>query len=112
MAIHLIPFVAGAVIGGLGAYFYRDEKLRKDVSRTASALTGKVKKTAGDVSGKVAEGFSDLRDKVAGKPAPAPVAKKASTKKSAKKTTAKKKVSKKKATSRKASSDATQPASE
>lgn len=61
MAIHLIPFVAGAVIGGIGVYFYRDEKLRKEVSRTAGELGGRIRNTADRVSGKASEGFSGLR---------------------------------------------------
>lgn len=65
MAIHLIPFVAGAVFGGLGAYLYRDEKLRREVKRTAGVVGGKVTKTAGRVSGKVSAGFGELRQKVA-----------------------------------------------
>lgn len=95
MALHLIPFVAGAVIGGLTAYFYRDEKVRKEVRRSASDLSHKVKATAGDVSHKVSEGFSDLRRKVARTPqaeaeeTPKAVKKVARKKVSRKKTTAK-----------------------
>src|SRR6056297_397879 len=58
MAIHLIPFVAGAVIGGLGAYFYRDEKLRREVRRTTAELGGRARKTADQVSGKVSDTVS------------------------------------------------------
>jgi len=53
MAIHLVPFVAGAVIGGLAAYFARDEKLRREVSESAGELSGKVRETAGEVGDKV-----------------------------------------------------------
>ncbi|MDJ0944910.1 MAG: hypothetical protein QNJ30_15685 [Kiloniellales bacterium] len=42
MAIPIIPFVAGAVIGGLGVYFYRDKKVRGAVGRTARGLREKV----------------------------------------------------------------------
>lgn len=98
MAIHLIPFVAGAVLGGLGAYFYRDEKLRREVKRTAGDLGGKVRKTADQVSGKVSAGFGELREKVAPQKAdhaPAPkVAKEEPVAK--KKSVAKKKLSAKK----------------
>jgi hypothetical protein len=75
MAVHLIPFVAGAVIGGLAAYFYRDEKLRADL-----------RKTAGDVSDKVSEGLHGLREKVSGRGEPPP--KKAVRKRAAKKAAA------------------------
>ena len=87
MAIPLIPFVAGAVIGGLTAYLYKDDKVRKDI-----------KKTAGDMSHRVSEGFSELKGKVTGKGREAPAAEpKATVKKkaSAKKKVAKKKVAKK-----------------
>ena len=103
MAIPLIPFVAGAVIGGLATYLYRDEKLRNDMKRTADTLSDKVKDAAGEVSDKMSEGYDELRQKFTGKPdaAPAKRSKKAAAKKAktkvAKKTTAKKKVSKKKA---------------
>ncbi len=67
MAFPLVPFVAGAVIGGLGAYFYRDEKLRKSVKRASHELPGKVKRTASEVSDKVSETVKDLRSKKSAK---------------------------------------------
>lgn len=104
MAIPLIPFVAGAVIGGLSAYFYRDERLRKEVRRTAGDLSGKVKETADNVSHRVAEGWSGMRDKVTGRSnesAAAPTRKAATRKTGKKKAAAKKKVAKKKAAAKK-----------
>ena len=67
MAIPIIPFVAGAVVGGLSVYFYRDGRARGAVGRTARGLTGKVKKTAGKVSDRVSEGFGGRRKKVSSK---------------------------------------------
>lgn len=60
MAFPLIPFVAGAVIGGLAAFLYKDDKVRKSIG-----------KTAGDVTRKVSEGVSDLRRKASHQEAPA-----------------------------------------
>ena len=91
MAVHLIPFVAGAVIGGLAAYFYRDERLR-----------GEVRKTVDDVSDKVSEGLHGLRERVSGGREEAPPAKKATRKTAAKKGAAKKKTVRKRAAPKKA----------
>ena len=48
MAIPILPFVAGAVVGGLGVYFYRDKKLRGAVGRTARGLREKVSPKSAD----------------------------------------------------------------
>jgi hypothetical protein len=86
MAVHLIPFVAGAVIGGLAAYFYRDERLR-----------GEVRKTVDDVSDKVSEGLHGLRERVSGGREEAPPTKKTTRRAAAKKVAAKKAAARKKA---------------
>jgi adenylate kinase len=102
MPIPLIPLVAGAVIGGLATYLYRDEKIQADVKRTAGDVADKVKGASRTVSGKVTEGYEDLRDKIKSKTsAKQTQSRKKATKKtaSAKKKVARKKVAKKKATS-------------
>ena len=71
MAIHLIPFVAGTIVGGLVVYFYKDKQIRKSVKQTAGDVSDKVREAAGTVSHKVSEGVSDLRQKVSGKEAAA-----------------------------------------
>lgn len=62
MAYHLIPFVAGTVIGGLAVYLFRDERLRKELRQSADSLSRKAQDTAGEVSGKVATGLRQVRD--------------------------------------------------
>lgn len=62
MAYHLIPFVAGTVIGGLAVYLFRDERLRKDLRQSAGSLSRKAQDTAGEVSGKVATGLRQVRE--------------------------------------------------
>jgi gas vesicle protein len=66
MAYHLIPFVAGAVVGGLAAYLFRDERLRKDLRESADSLSRKAQETASEVSGKVATGVRQVRKSMAG----------------------------------------------
>lgn len=62
MAYYLIPFVAGAVIGGLAVYLYRDEQLRGNLRQSAGDLSRKVQETAGEVSGKVTKGLGQVRE--------------------------------------------------
>lgn len=102
MALPLIPFVAGAVVGGLAAYLYRDERLRKRVRHTASDVGYRLKDTAETVGDKLSGVYDDIRDRVKQKTDDTvspdePVAKKAATKRVTKKTTAKKRTTKKKA---------------
>lgn len=66
MAYHLIPFVAGAVIGGLAVYLYRDEELRGNLRQSADDLSRKVQETAGQVSGKVTRGLGQVRGSIPG----------------------------------------------
>lgn len=66
MAYHLIPFVAGAVVGGLAAYLFRDERLRKDLRQSAGHLSRKTQETATEVSGKFATGLRQVRASMAG----------------------------------------------
>lgn len=66
MAYHLIPFVAGAVVGGLAAYLFRDERLRKDLRQSAGHLSRKTQETATEVSGKVATSLRQVRESMAG----------------------------------------------
>jgi gas vesicle protein len=70
MAYHLIPFVAGAVVGGLAAYLFRDERLRKDLRESADSLSRKAQETASEVSGKVATGLRQVRESMAGQGRP------------------------------------------
>jgi len=42
MAYHLIPFVAGAVVGGLAVYLFRDEQVRDDLRQSATSISRKV----------------------------------------------------------------------
>jgi len=104
MALPLLPFVAGAVIGGLSAYFYRDDRVRRAVRGRADDLSGMVKKTAGEVSDKVSVGFDELKQTLTGKSPGAAPSQKAAPTRAAKKTARKKKVSKKKAAPQKAAS--------
>ncbi len=91
MALPLIPLVAGAVLGGLAAYLYKDEKLRRDIKRAADNVTDKV-----------SDGFDGLRDKVSGRREAATADDDVVvTKPKARKKTAKKKVSTKKAAAKK-----------
>lgn len=99
MAYHLIPFVAGAVVGGLAVYLFGDERARQnlrqsadDLSRktqrtagqvsenlrqSAGNLSRKARRTAGQVSDKVSDGFAQVRESFPGssgeaEPAPEP----------------------------------------
>lgn len=73
MAVPLIPFVAGAVVGGLAAYFYKDENVRREVRRAAA-----------DVSDAVSHNLDELKHRI--KPEERTTeAKPAATKKTAKK---------------------------
>jgi len=95
MAIVLIPWVAGAVVGSVATYLYKDEKIRKDVLRTAQGVSDMATGAATTVTGKVTEGFAGLRSRMFGKPvekAPASAPKKRATRK---KTAAKRKAVKK-----------------
>ncbi len=63
MAFPVIPFVAGALVGGLSVYLYGNETLRRVVGRSASNLSGKVKRTATQASGDVSGGPDGLDEK-------------------------------------------------
>jgi hypothetical protein len=67
MAYHLIPFVAGAVVGGLAVYLFREEKVRDDLRQSATSISRKMQKTAGEVSGKVSRGLSQARESIPGR---------------------------------------------
>ncbi|MFO8152674.1 hypothetical protein [Thioalkalivibrio sp.] len=62
MAYHLIPFVAGAVVGGLAVYLFRDEQLRDDLRRKTGSLSRRARDTADEVSAKVARGLRRGRE--------------------------------------------------
>ncbi len=66
MAYHLIPFVAGTVVGGLAVYLFGDKRFRRDLRQSAGALSRKAQATAGQVSGKVSTGISQVRASMAG----------------------------------------------
>ena len=67
MAYHLIPFVAGAVFGGLAVYLFRDEQVRDDLRQSATNISRKVQQTAGEVSEKVSRGLSQARESIPGR---------------------------------------------
>ena len=107
MAFVVIPWVAGAVIGGVATYLYKDEHVREEVSRTAGNVTDQVKGAADTVTEKVSAGVTDLRNRLFGRPVEeiAPAAPKKATKrkrataqKAAKKTAAKRTAASKKTT--------------
>ncbi len=112
MAFPLVPFLAGAVVGGLSIYFYKDERARKDLQKRAGVVSGKAKEAAGDVSHKVSEGIGALREKVSRKGSATEVSlssdKKTTTKKRATKKTARKKTAKAKSNAKKASAPTTE----
>jgi hypothetical protein len=62
MGYHLIPFVAGAVIGGLAVHLFRDERVREDLRRSAGTISRKVQQTAG----KVSKGVTRVRESMPG----------------------------------------------
>lgn len=70
MAFPLVPFVAGAVVGGLTAYFARDEKMRRDLSETTDEVSGKLKQNI--VSLKDRLGRSSAKKEAPQSEAPAP----------------------------------------
>lgn len=61
MAFPLIPFIAGAVIGSLATYIYRDDKIRHEIKRSAGDLSSKVQHGAEEVSDKLTGRFDRLR---------------------------------------------------
>ena len=81
MALPIIPFVAGAVVGGLGVYLFRNEKLRRVVGRTAGGMPGKVKKTVREESDTVAEGSDGPRGKNSSEADEAPASRRKTAKK-------------------------------
>lgn len=81
MAFPLIPFVAGAVVGGLASYLYKDDLARKGIKKTAGSVTGRVKETTGNVTHKVSDSVSGLKRRFSGKEEAPVVEKKAATKK-------------------------------
>jgi len=104
MAIAFIPWVAGAVIGGVAAYLYKDEHVRDSVSRTTGDISDKMKGAADAVTEKVTGSVNILRDKLFGKSVEeiAPVApKKTATRKRTTAKTATKKKAVKRTTARK-----------
>jgi hypothetical protein len=112
MAIPLIPFVAGAVIGGLAAYLYRDDRLRRRMRHAAGDVTDKARDTAEIIGDTLSDAYDGLRDKVTKKGAAAepaaveePVAETAAPKKAAKKTSARRKVSTKKSAAKPAAAE-------
>ena len=111
MAFPLVPFLAGAVLGGLGAYFYQDRKVRKVVSKAAKELPGKMKRSAADVSDKMSETYKDLRQRVSGgDEKPASARKRPARKTTKAKTTGRKTAARKKTTTRKSGGGSAQPA--
>jgi len=107
MAIVVIPWVAGAAIGSVATYLYKDKHIREEVSRTAGNVTDQVIGAANTVTEKVSAGIADLRDRLFGKPVEeiAPAAPKKTTKrkrataqKAAKRTVAKRTAASKKTT--------------
>ena len=69
MAFPLIPFIAGAVIGGLATYLYENEKARKQVRKTTGTVTHTVAKGVGTLKRKVS-GATDKTAAVAPKEVP------------------------------------------
>jgi len=67
MAYHLIPFVAGAVVGGLAVYLFRDERLRGDLRQSAGSLSRRTRETASEVSDKVTQGLTRVRNSMPGR---------------------------------------------
>lgn len=67
MAIPLVPLVAGAVIGSLVTYLYKDEEVRSGISRKTGDVADKVKETAGNVQEKVTESVKDIKGKLSRK---------------------------------------------
>lgn len=67
MAYHLIPFVAGAVVGGLAVYLFGDERARQNLRQSADNLSRKAQRTAGQVSEKVTDGFAQVRESLPGR---------------------------------------------
>ncbi|MFP4154383.1 MAG: YtxH domain-containing protein [Halothiobacillaceae bacterium] len=65
MAIHLVPLVAGVAIGSLVTYLYKDENVRKGVTRTAKDVSGKARETARTASDKMADGIGALGERMA-----------------------------------------------
>lgn len=66
MAYHLIPFVAGAVVGGLAVYLFRDEQLRDALREKTGNLSRRARETAGQDSDKVGRGLKRGRKPVPG----------------------------------------------
>ena len=64
MAFPMLPFVAGAVAGGLATLIYKDEKTRNAIKETSSNASEKTRTTSRKVSNKLADGLSRLSDKL------------------------------------------------
>jgi hypothetical protein len=119
MAVPLIPFVAGAVVGGLVAYFYKDENVRREARRAADEVSDVVSHNLDELkhrfrpdSRTTAKKSPELKKKESGatptkkkKPPNKKAAKKKAAKKkpSAKKRAAKKSTARKKSAARKTS---------
>lgn len=52
MALPLVPFIAGAVIGGAAIYLYRDKKTRKRIKKQVKGAADKVSGSVSSVRSK------------------------------------------------------------
>lgn len=64
MAIPLIPFIAGAALGGLATYFYQDKTLRRNVNQSSKKLGEGLKKTASTVTEQAQKSGTAVKKKV------------------------------------------------
>lgn len=53
MALPLVPFIAGALVGGVSTYLYRDKKTRKKIGKQVRSATDKVTESVSSVRGKL-----------------------------------------------------------
>lgn len=56
MAFPLLPFIAGAAIGGLATYLYENQKARSKINKAAGDVSDKVKQSTGAVTKKLSKG--------------------------------------------------------
>lgn len=90
MAIQLLPLVAGAAVGALVTYLYKDDNARKSI-----------KKNLGVASDKLSEGVDSVKTAISRKGKASATAAKATGKKTSRKKVAKKKTTKKRSAKKK-----------
>jgi len=107
MAIQLLPLIAGAALGALATYLYKDDEARKSIKKGVDKVGDKLAEGANSIKETVSRKTKSTKAEKEPKAAPKATKKKVAKKKVSKKRPTKKKTASKKTASKKAANKKT-----